>query len=189
MSDPAQSQIERLVHELNEHSYRYYVLGAPTISDREFDRLLDELEELESGHPDLVLPDSPNRRIGSDLSRTFPTVRHVVSMLSLDNTYSEEELVEFDARLRRELPGEDLVYLARTQSRRRRVESYVRKRTARTWRHQGRRVAGRGNHTQRSGRSVPSRFASGNPSNGVKSAVKSTSHARTSKRSTTSGTA
>ena len=111
MSDPAQSQIERLVHELNEHSYRYYVLGAPTISDQEFDRLLDELEELESGHPDLVLPDSPNRRIGSDLSRTFPTVRHVVSMLSLDNTYSEEELVEFDARLRRELPGEDLVYL------------------------------------------------------------------------------
>ena len=111
MSDPAQSQIERLVHELNEHSYRYYVLGAPTISDQEFDRLLDELEELESGHPDLVLPDSPNRRVGSDLSRSFPTVRHVVSMLSLDNTYSEEELVEFDARLRRELPGEDLVYL------------------------------------------------------------------------------
>ena len=111
MSDPAQSQIERLVHELNEHSYRYYVLGAPTISDQKFDRLLDELEELESGHPDLVLPDSPNRRIGSDLSRSFPTVRHVVSMLSLDNTYSEEELVEFDARLRRELPGEDLVYL------------------------------------------------------------------------------
>ncbi len=111
MSDPAQSQIKRLVHELNEHSYRYYVLGAPTIFDQEFDRLLDELEEQESGHPDLVLPDSPNRRVGSDLSRSFPTVRHVVSMLSLDNTYSEADLVEFDARLRRELPGEDLVYL------------------------------------------------------------------------------
>lgn len=112
MSEQVRNQIERLVRELNEHSYRYYVLGAPSVSDAEFDRLMGELEELESGHPDLVPPDSPTRRVGSDLSGTFPAVRHDVPMLSLDNTYSEADLIEFDARLRRELPGEDLVYLA-----------------------------------------------------------------------------
>lgn len=112
MSDQVKHQIARLVGELNEHNYRYYVLGAPAVSDEEFDRLLGELEELESEHPDLVPPDSPTRRVGSDLSGTFPAVRHDVPMLSLDNTYSEADLIEFDARLRRELPGEDLVYLA-----------------------------------------------------------------------------
>ena len=112
MSEQARNQIARLVGELNEHSYRYYVLGAPAVSDEEFDRLMGELEELESGHPDLVPPDSPTRRVGSDLSGTFPAVRHDVPMLSLDNTYSEADLIEFDARLRRDLPGEDLVYLA-----------------------------------------------------------------------------
>lgn len=112
MADQVKHQIARLVGELNEHNYRYYVLGAPAVSDEEFDRLMGELEELESGHPDLVPPDSPTRRVGSDLSGTFPAVRHDVPMLSLDNTYSEADLIEFDARLRRELPGEDLVYLA-----------------------------------------------------------------------------
>ncbi len=112
MSEQARNRIARLVGELNEHNYRYYVLGDPAVSDAEFDRLMGELEELESGHPDLVPPDSPTRRVGSDLSGTFPAVRHDVPMLSLDNTYSEADLIEFDARLRRELPGEDLVYLA-----------------------------------------------------------------------------
>lgn len=112
MSERVRNRIERLVRELNEHSYRYYVLDAPTVSDRKFDELMGELAELESGHPDLVPPDSPTRRVGSDLSGTFPTVRHEIPMLSLDNTYSEADLTEFDARLRRELPGEDLVYLA-----------------------------------------------------------------------------
>ena len=112
MSEQVRNQIARLVRELNEHSYRYYVLGAPAVSDAEFDQLMGELEELESGHPDLILPDSPTRRVGSDLSGTFPAVRHDVPMLSLDNTYSEADLIEFDARLGRELPGEDLVYLA-----------------------------------------------------------------------------
>ncbi len=112
MSEKASKRIEQLVRDLNEHSYRYYVLGAPSVSDEEFDRLMVELEELESAHPDLVPPDSPTRRVGSDLSGSFPAVRHEVPMLSLDNTYSEADLVEFDARLRRELPGEALDYLA-----------------------------------------------------------------------------
>ena len=112
MSERVRNRIEQLVRELNDHSYRYYVLGAPTVSDEGFDRLMGELAELESGRPDLVPPDSPTRRVGSDLSGTFPTVRHEAPMLSLENTYSEADLIEFDARLRRELPGEDLVYLA-----------------------------------------------------------------------------
>ena len=112
MSERVRNRIEQLVRELNEHSYRYYVLDAPSVTDREFDRLMGELAELESRHADLVPPDSPTRRVGSDLSGTFPTVRHEEPMLSLDNTYSEADLIEFDARLRRELPGEDLVYLA-----------------------------------------------------------------------------
>ena len=112
MSEQVRNRIERLVRELNEHSYRYYVLGATTVSDEEFDRLMGQLADLESGHPDLIPSDSPTRRVGSDLSGSFPTVRHDVPMLSLDNTYSEADLIEFDARLRRDLPGEDLVYLA-----------------------------------------------------------------------------
>ncbi len=112
MSEQVRNRIERLVRELNEHSYRYYVLGATTVSDEEFDRLMGDLADLESGHPDLIPSDSPTRRVGSDLSGSFPTVRHDVPMLSLDNTYSEADLIEFDTRLRRDLPGEELVYLA-----------------------------------------------------------------------------
>jgi len=109
MPAPA-DRIRQLTEELNEHNYRYSVLNAPTISDQEYDLLLKELEALEKAHPDQVLPDSPAKRVGSDLSKSFPTVAHEIKMLSLDNTYSQDELGEFDARLRRELPGEDLEY-------------------------------------------------------------------------------
>lgn len=107
-----QERIATLVRELNEHNYKYNVLNAPTISDREFDHLLHELVDLEQQHPDLIQPDSPTQRVGSDLSKEFPTVVHEVPMLSLDNTYSEDELREFEDRIRRELPGEDLQYVA-----------------------------------------------------------------------------
>lgn len=105
-------RIQALVRELNEHNHRYSVLNAPVISDSEYDRLLRELTDLETQHPDLVEPDSPTRRVSSDLSKTFPTVAHDAPMLSLDNTYSEEELRDFEARIRRELPGDDLEYVA-----------------------------------------------------------------------------
>ena len=171
---------------MNEHSYRYYVLDAPTVSDREFDRLMGELAELESGRPDLVPPDSPTRRVGSDLSGTFPTVRHEIPMLSLDNTYSEADLTEFDARLRRELPGEDLVYLAELK-----VDGVALSLTYEN----GLLVRGvtRGDGLQgeeitpnvRTIRSIPIRLRE--PSSGVRSAAKSTSPAKISTRSTRSG--
>ena len=112
MSKTAQARIDALVRELNEHLYRYHILNAPTISDQDYDHLLRELSDLEAEHPDLVPPDSPTRRVGSDLSETFPTVLHDLPMLSLGNTYSEDEFREFETRIRRELPDEPLTYVA-----------------------------------------------------------------------------
>ena len=105
-------RIVQLVEQLNEHNYRYAVLNDPVISDREYDTLMRELRDLEARHPDLIQPDSPTQRVTSDLTREFPTVQHEVPMLSLDNTYSEDELRDFEDRIRRELPDEELQYIA-----------------------------------------------------------------------------
>ena len=105
-------RIAQLVEQLNEHNYRYAVLNDPVISDREYDALMRELSDLEAQHPDLIQPDSPTQRVTSDLTREFPTVQHDVPMLSLDNTYSEDELRDFEDRIRRELPDEELQYVA-----------------------------------------------------------------------------
>ena len=104
--------IAQLVEQLNEHNYRYAVLNDPVISDRDYDALMRELKDLEAQHPDLIQPDSPTQRVTSDLTREFPTVQHEVPMLSLDNTYSEDELRDFEDRIRRELPDEALQYVA-----------------------------------------------------------------------------
>ena len=106
------NRIAQLVEQLNEHNYRYAVLNDPVISDREYDTLMRELSDLEARHPDLIQPDSPTQRVTSDLTREFPTVQHDVPMLSLDNTYSEDELRDFEDRIRRELPDEELQYVA-----------------------------------------------------------------------------
>lgn len=106
------NRIAQLVEQLNEHNYRYAVLNDPVISDREYDTLLRELSDLEARHPDLIQPDSPTQRVTSDLTREFPTVQHDIPMLSLDNTYSEDELRDFEDRIRRELPDEELQYIA-----------------------------------------------------------------------------
>lgn len=103
-------RVDRLVDELNEYNYRYNVLAQPSIPDREYDDLLRELQDLEKGHPDLARPDSPTRRVGSDLSKTFPTVVHETPMLSLQNTYSGDEVREFVNRMGRELPDHELMY-------------------------------------------------------------------------------
>ncbi len=105
-------RIAQLVDQLNEHNYRYAVLNDPIISDRAYDELMRELIDLEARHPDLIQPDSPTQRVTSDLTREFPTVRHEVPMLSLDNTYSEDELRDFETRIRRELSDETLQYVA-----------------------------------------------------------------------------
>jgi len=102
-------ELRRLIHH---HERKYYVENAPEISDREFDALVDELRAIEAKHPDLIAQDSPTQRVGSELSGDLPQVRHRVPMRSLDNTYSEEELREFDARIRRWLGGESPPYVA-----------------------------------------------------------------------------
>jgi len=104
-------EVERLRQELNRHNRLYYVLAEPEISDAEYDRLYRRLQELEAAHPDLITPDSPTQRVGGEPLEGFTSVRHAQPMLSLDNTYSEEELAEWDQRVRKALPGEDVSYL------------------------------------------------------------------------------
>jgi DNA ligase (NAD+) len=105
-------EIERLRDELNRHNTLYYVEANPELSDREYDRLMDRLTELETEHPDLVTADSPTQRVGGQPLEGFTTVRHVVPMLSIDNTYSYDELREWDARVRRALnAGEPVAYV------------------------------------------------------------------------------
>lgn len=95
------SRIDQLVEELNDHSYRYYVLSQPTISDAEYDQLFRELQKLEAAHPDHVRPESPTQRVGAKPLEGFATVRHRLPMLSLDNAMNEEELTDFDEQVRR----------------------------------------------------------------------------------------
>src|SRR5438067_2427270 len=98
--DPTQriSELRRLIRH---HEECYYILNAPEISDEEFDRLLHELERLEADYPDLVAPDSPTQRVAGRPVEGFPTVEHMVPMLSLDNAYNDEELKAFDERVRK----------------------------------------------------------------------------------------
>ena len=102
-----QDRIMELRKELHKHNYNYYVLNAPVISDQEFDRLLRELSDLESLHPELADPNSPTQRVGSDLNQEFETVLHERPMLSLSNTYNKGEVAEFYERVREGLAGED----------------------------------------------------------------------------------
>ena len=108
MAKGAEKEIERLRAQIRHHEYRYYVLNEPEISDFEFDKLMRQLQELEAQHPELVTPDSPTQRVGGQPAEEFPKVRHSVQMLSLDNTYSVDELRDFDRRVR-ELSGRDRI--------------------------------------------------------------------------------
>ena len=102
----AQTPAERareLREEIRRHDHAYFVLAKPVISDRDYDRLMAELTALENEHPELRTSDSPTQRVGGAPIEGFKTVRHSTPMLSLDNTYNEDELTEFDARARRGL--------------------------------------------------------------------------------------
>jgi len=102
---------EKLRSLLHHHSYCYYILDRPKISDAEYDRLLNELKELEAAHPELITPDSPTQRVGGAVAGGFASVQHRVPMLSLDNAYNADEVQEFEARLQRALPGETFAYV------------------------------------------------------------------------------
>ena len=101
-------QIEKLREELRRHEYLYFVQDEPEISDVKFDRMMEELKRLEAEHPELVTPDSPTQRVGGVPRKGFETRRHSPAMMSLDNTYSTEELEDFDRRVR-ELSGRESV--------------------------------------------------------------------------------
>lgn len=104
-------RMAQLTRELQEHNYRYYVLAEPVISDAEFDRRLKELEYLEQQHPEFTDPNSPTRSVGSDSGGDFVSVNHRRPMLSLGNTYSHEELEEFDRRVAKGLGTDDYAYV------------------------------------------------------------------------------
>jgi DNA ligase (NAD+) len=96
-------RIEELTEEIEKHNYNYYVLSKPVISDYEFDMLLEELIRLEKQFPEFASPDSPTQRVGGDITKEFRQVVHKYPMLSLGNTYSEEEIIDFDNRTRKTL--------------------------------------------------------------------------------------
>jgi DNA ligase (NAD+) len=104
-----QQRIEELRKLIREHDYNYYILAQPVISDYDFDQLLNELIQLESANPQFITPDSPTQRVGSDLTKEFKPVEHKIPMLSLSNTYSEGELIDFDRRVREGLPKDEKI--------------------------------------------------------------------------------
>ncbi len=109
----AEARVAELRRLINYHNYRYYVLDQPEISDEEYDRLFQELLRLEAEYPDLITPDSPTQRVGATPLDAFPEHQHREVMLSLDNAFSEEDLLAFDTRVKRflELPPEtDIEY-------------------------------------------------------------------------------
>jgi DNA ligase (NAD+) len=103
-------KMDALVKELNQHSYNYYVLAMPTIADYEFDKKLEELAKLEKEHPEFADPDSPTLKVGGEITKTFTTVKHRWPMLSLGNTYNEQDLRDFDERVRKTI-GESFEYV------------------------------------------------------------------------------
>lgn len=100
-------RILQLRQELHEHNHKYYVLNQPSISDQEFDFMMHELQELEARHPEMADPDSPTQRVGSDISTEFKQVAHKYPMLSLANTYNEQDVADFYNSVSKGLNGED----------------------------------------------------------------------------------
>ena len=112
MSSAIENKIISLRDEIREHDYKYFILAQPVITDEKYDKLLKELERLEAENPDLITPDSPTQRVGSDLTKEFKPVEHKIPMLSLSNTYSEDELYDFDRRVKEGLTsGAKVEYL------------------------------------------------------------------------------
>jgi len=109
MPDKKLKKVEKLRDIIKTHEYKYYVLAEPTISDQEYDNLMKQLEKLEEENPHLITPDSPTQRVGKDLTKEFKPVKHAVPMLSLSNTYNEDDLIDFDRKVREALPKDEKV--------------------------------------------------------------------------------
>ena len=107
-----QAKIQELTAELKKHNYNYYVLANPSVSDREFDMKLKELEKLEDAFPQFADPNSPTQQVGGDITKNFNTVPHSARMLSLGNTYNKEELLDFDTRVAKLIGGIAYQYTA-----------------------------------------------------------------------------
>ncbi|OPY57323.1 MAG: DNA ligase [Pelotomaculum sp. PtaU1.Bin035] len=107
----ARERAEMLRRELETHNYRYYVLDDPVIPDAQFDKMMRELEKIEKQFPSLVTPYSPTQRVGGKPREGFTTVRHLMPMLSLSNAFNENELRDFDRRVRQAIPGETVEYV------------------------------------------------------------------------------
>ena len=110
LKEEAKSRIDALRKELNEHNYYYYVLSQPLISDYDFDMLMNELMNLEKDFPEFFDTNSPSQRVGGDITKEFHQVKHKYQMLSLSNTYSFEELKDFDERVRKVI-GDNFEYV------------------------------------------------------------------------------
>jgi DNA ligase (NAD+) len=108
--EEAKKRIHSLSAELQMHNYNYYVLAMPTITDFDFDKKLEELIELETQFPELIDPDSPTQNVGGFITKEFKTVKHRWPMLSLGNTYSEQELLDFDQRIKKAI-GDNFEYV------------------------------------------------------------------------------
>jgi len=111
MVKDVKKRIERLRSEIRRHDYLYYVLNRPEISDRQYDKLFAELQSLEEANPQLITTDSPTQRVSERPIEGFKSIRHAAAMLSIDNTYSAEELRAFDERVAKGLGGRDYDYV------------------------------------------------------------------------------
>ncbi|GMR25253.1 MAG: NAD-dependent DNA ligase LigA [Ignavibacteria bacterium] len=109
MPTQIEKKIETLRKKIREHDYKYYILTETVIGDEEYDNLVKDLEKLEAEHPELITPDSPTQRVGKDLTEQSKRVKHKIPMLSLANTYNEEELYNFDRRVKDVLPENEKV--------------------------------------------------------------------------------
>jgi len=108
----ALEEIKRLRKDIRYHDYLYYVQAQPQLSDYEYDQLMKKLEELEKEYPELITPDSPTQRVSGEPTKDFPVVQHRKQMLSLANTYNEEEIIDFDRRVKSLLnEGESYEYV------------------------------------------------------------------------------
>src|SRR3990172_1962371 len=107
----ARARVEELRKRIHRHDYLYYVLARPEISDAEYDKLFNELKRLEKKHPEFATPEPPTQRVGGEIAEGFAPVRHSSPMLSLDNATSEEDVREFEARIKRIIPDATFEYV------------------------------------------------------------------------------